>query len=70
MILTTPEECQAWLTAPWEQAKALQRPLPDVALQVVARGVKKDGELGAMDYAKKARKTGYRGSLYIKNPNI
>lgn len=49
VILTTPEECQAWLTAPWEQAKALQKPLPDGTLQVVARGVKKDVEVGALE---------------------
>lgn len=42
-ILTTPEECEAWMTAPWEQARALQRPLPDGALSIVARGGKKDG---------------------------
>ena len=43
VILTTPEECEAWMTAPWEQAKALQRPLPDGSLEIVSRGAKQDG---------------------------
>ncbi|WP_442896379.1 hypothetical protein [Bosea sp. MMO-172] len=46
MILTTPEKCETWMTAPWEQAKVLQRPLPDGSLDIVARGVKKDGDGG------------------------
>ncbi len=41
-ILTTPEECEIWMTAPWEQAAALQRPLPDGSLAIVAPGGKKD----------------------------
>lgn len=42
VILTTPEECQAWMTAPWEAARVLQRSLPNGLLEIVARGGKKD----------------------------
>jgi putative SOS response-associated peptidase YedK len=37
-ILTLPEEWETWLTAPWTEARTLQRPLPDGALRIVARG--------------------------------
>jgi putative SOS response-associated peptidase YedK len=47
VILTTTEEYEAWLRSPWEQAKALQRPLPDGALKIVATGEKEDLGLAA-----------------------
>jgi putative SOS response-associated peptidase YedK len=42
VILTTEEEREAWMTAPAELALTLQRPLPDGALRIVARGEKED----------------------------
>ncbi len=42
VILTTPDEVEAWLTLPTIEALALQRPLPDGSLTIVARGTKQD----------------------------
>jgi putative SOS response-associated peptidase YedK len=38
VILTDEEEWETWMTAPWSEAKALQRPLPDGALALVSVG--------------------------------
>jgi putative SOS response-associated peptidase YedK len=42
VILTTPDEVETWMAAPPDEALKLQRPLPDGALRIVARGVKED----------------------------
>lgn len=35
VILTEPDEIEAWMTQSWSEAKALQRPLPDGALHIL-----------------------------------
>lgn len=40
VILTKPDEWETWLSADWATAGKLQRPLPDGALGIVARGGK------------------------------
>ncbi|MBR0658364.1 SOS response-associated peptidase [Neoroseomonas oryzicola] len=42
VILTKPDEIEAWMSADWSEAKRLQRPLPDGSLAIVSRGVKRD----------------------------
>lgn len=48
VILRTPAEVDLWLTAETPYALALQRPPPDDALRIVAKGEKEDG-LAAFD---------------------
>jgi putative SOS response-associated peptidase YedK len=43
VILTTPAEVERWFEADTPEALALQRPLPDDALRIVAKGERADG---------------------------
>ncbi len=43
VILTTPDDVDLWLQAETPDALALQKPLPDDALRIVAKGEREDG---------------------------
>jgi putative SOS response-associated peptidase YedK len=51
VILTKPDEVEAWMTAPPDEVLKLQRPLSDGALQIVAL-------LGSLDEARTSARAG------------
>ncbi len=42
-MLATPEEMEIWMRAPSPEAAALQQPLPDEDMMIVAHGRRQDG---------------------------
>ena len=47
VILTEPAAWETWMSAPWAEAKGLQRPLLDGRLRAVLRGEPEDKGIAA-----------------------